>query len=401
MNRWLFGQKAFGTYDQFWQQTWQQQFVYYPNAFPRLPGITPQDLAGLSLEEDIESRIVEHLTEDGERWVLKRGPFIDQTYIDLSDQQHWTLLVQGINYLLPPFYQLLTHFDFLPYWRFDDMMVSYAPNGASVGPHYDEYDVFLIQLSGTRHWSLTSKNCTPDNALNGSDLRIMANFDTEHTITCQTGDCLYVPAGMGHFGVSQSDDCMTLSVGYRAEQRSEWLDAFGDWVAQQPKQFWRDNPRQQTSDNGITPHHVPQVQSFFFHSNEQDFQHWFAQHMTQPNIHWLPEPLDQPWDMLQLQDWIKQAKADDGWIRDPACRMNYVDLDNGQAQLYHNGDALPYALDLHFAQQVCNQMQWHVADLRTALQHPTLSDAHHQAILTWLNQSQWHVSNDFFADWQP
>ncbi len=143
----------------FLANTWQKKPLVIKNALPAdaLAFLTPEDLAGLAMEEDVESRIV--IEKDGATpWELKRGPFNEEDFTS-TPATHWTLLVQGVNHWLPEVAELLSAFDAIPRWRLDDVMVSYAPEEGGVGPHYDHYDVFLVQGKGTREWRLTSQHC--------------------------------------------------------------------------------------------------------------------------------------------------------------------------------------------------------------------------------------------------
>ncbi|SFV57552.1 FIG002776: hypothetical protein [hydrothermal vent metagenome] len=205
----------------FLNEYWQKKPLLIKQALPNfISPISPDELAGLSLEENFESRII---IGENDNWLLKTGPFTNDTFKKLP-QKNWTLLVQGVDRWVDEVADLIKEFDFIPRWRFDDVMMSYASIGGSVGPHFDFYDVFLLQTSGKRRWSLTSKNCELENYLENVDCRIMKNFEAEDVFDVEVGDILYIPPKIGHHGVSLSDDCTTMSFGYRSYSHDEMAE---------------------------------------------------------------------------------------------------------------------------------------------------------------------------------
>ena len=155
----------------FFQDYWQKKPLVIRNALPNFETpVSAEELAGLSLEEEVESRIV--IQKSDTDYELKRGPFTEEDYQNLPEQ-NWTLLIQGMDRLIPEVTDVLNDFDFLPRWRIDDIMISYATTGGNVGPHFDHYDVFLLQAAGKRRWTLTSQDCTEDNYITGVDLSLM------------------------------------------------------------------------------------------------------------------------------------------------------------------------------------------------------------------------------------
>ena len=140
---------------QFLAEYWQKKPLLIKNAIPDFMGLlSPEDLAGLACEDEVQSRIV---LQKGEKWTLKNGPFDEQDFSKLPNKD-WTLLVQSVNHYLPEATELLQQFDFIPHTRLDDLMVSYAPDGGGVGPHFDSYDVFLLQGQGKRLWRISEQS---------------------------------------------------------------------------------------------------------------------------------------------------------------------------------------------------------------------------------------------------
>ena len=214
------------TVDQFLNEYWQKKPLLIRNAFPDFKSpLSADELAGLACENEVESRII--LEKDGPApWTIEHGPFIENRFTSLP-KTHWTLLVQGVDTWVPEVAELIEPFRFIPDWRIDDIMISYAPKHGSVGPHLDQYDVFLIQAQGHRHWQINTQAYSKDDCIAGISLSILKSFEAELEWTLAPGDMLYLPPNIAHYGVAQ-DDCMTYSVGFRAPARSEILSAFID-----------------------------------------------------------------------------------------------------------------------------------------------------------------------------
>ena len=209
---------------QFLEEYWQKKPLLIKNALPNfISPLSPNELAGLSCEEEFESRIVTGSIPINE-WSLKEGPFNEKIFGQLPNSK-WTLLVQGVDRYIDEVHQLISEFDFIPRWRFDDVMISFAALGGSVGPHYDHYDVFLLQGLGRRQWFTSATDCNSENYLKDTPLRIMKNFITETTWEAEPGDIVYIPPKVAHHGVSLDDECITLSIGYRSYLNNEMLSS--------------------------------------------------------------------------------------------------------------------------------------------------------------------------------
>ena len=205
----------------FLKEYWQKKPLLIRQAFPDFEPILPADeLAGMSLEDEVESRII---LEQGEEspWELRKGPFKEQDFAALPKDK-WTLLIQGVDQWLPEAADLLSEFNFIPSWRLDDLMISYAVDGGSVGPHYDQYDVFLLQAAGKRNWRI-GQMCSEQSAfLKEPKLRILEQFEEQESWVLEPGDMLYLPPRLAHYGIAQGE-CMTYSIGFRAPSQSELL----------------------------------------------------------------------------------------------------------------------------------------------------------------------------------
>ena len=213
--------------ERFLREYWQKRPLLIRNAFPDIQSpLTPDELAGLACEEDVNARIVFERHERGP-WHVVHGPLTEADFSDLPDT-HWTLLVTDVEKHVPAARELIDRFRFIPDWRIDDLMISYAPEGGSVGPHTDAYDVFLIQVHGQRRWMINENH---DNAcIEGLELRILQRFSASKAWVLGPGDMLYLPPNVAHHGIA-INECMTCSVGFRAPSYSNIISEYAENIA--------------------------------------------------------------------------------------------------------------------------------------------------------------------------
>jgi len=204
--------------ERFMRQYWQKKPLLIRQAVPAIqPLLARAALFALAGQDDVESRLISRATQGG-AWRLRHGPFA-RTAIPKLSQPGWTLLVQGLDLHLDAAHALLEQFAFVPRARLDDLMVSFATDGGGVGPHFDSYDVFLLQAQGQRRWRIgRQKDLTlqPD-----VPLKILRDFQPEQEWLLEAGDMLYLPPRYAHDGVAQGE-CMTYSIGFRAPAQGEW-----------------------------------------------------------------------------------------------------------------------------------------------------------------------------------
>ncbi len=311
---------------EFLRDYWQKKPLLIRQAIPDFVSpLTPDELAGLSLEEEIESRLV---LEHGEHpWELRRGPFADDTYSQLPERD-WTLLVQAVDQFIPEVAELLEHFRFLPSWRIDDVMISYAAPGGGVGPHFDNYDVFLLQGYGQRRWQI-GQMCDSDSPLLAhADLRILAEFAGTDEWVLEPGDMLYLPPRLAHFGTAV-DDCMTYSIGFRAPSAAEVLTHFTDFLAQ----FLSDEERYSDADIQPVGSDPAQIQRDALErlkgllnehmSDERLLLTWFGQFMTEPRYPELVAGED-----LEEDDLLAALEQGAVIIRNPSARVAWSEVDD-------------------------------------------------------------------------
>ncbi|WP_137166786.1 cupin domain-containing protein [Salinimonas lutimaris] len=211
----------------FLKSYWQQQPFVIRRGFDHFADFLDEhDLAGLSEMEEVDSRIISHKDND---WTMTAGPFDDFSEV-CKDQ--WTLLVQAVDRYVDEAALLMDAFGFLPYWRMDDLMVSFATQGAGVGPHLDQYDVFLVQGKGRRHWKV-GRPGEHQAVYPHPKLQQIAPFEPVLDVVLEPGDILYIPPGWPHDGVAL-EDCMTYSVGFRAPDQAQLSDTLTAVFEEQP-----------------------------------------------------------------------------------------------------------------------------------------------------------------------
>jgi 50S ribosomal protein L16 3-hydroxylase len=203
---------------------WQQRPLVMRGALPGFDDcVDGHDLAALACDPGVESRLVLHHPDD--RWELRQGPF-EEAAFDRLPPRGWTLLVQDVDKHLTPAARILDAFRFLPDWRLDDLMISFAAPGGSVGPHVDAYDVFLLQAGGPRQWSLDPSPA--DRSLRAAvPLRLLEHFEPTESHTLTPGDLLYLPPGVAHHGLGEAPS-LTWSIGFRAPSVGDLLRELAD-----------------------------------------------------------------------------------------------------------------------------------------------------------------------------
>lgn len=215
--------------ERFLHEYWQKHPLLVRGAFPDFTSpITPDELAGLSCEDGTLGRLIVHQA-DSDTWEVRSGPFPENVFAELPERD-WTLLVQDVDKWDEGVAALLTHFNFLPSWRIDDIMVSFAAPEGSVGAHIDQYDVFLIQGLGQRRWQIDAGESPPQAFRDDVELKLLREFSPDHEWILEPGDMLYLPPGVPHHGVAV-DRCLSLSVGMRAPSHAELLGDLADTLA--------------------------------------------------------------------------------------------------------------------------------------------------------------------------
>lgn len=328
--------------DTFLRDHWQRKPLLIRGAFPLWQDpIDPDDLAGLACEEDVEARIVTHA---GGTWVLENGPFGEDRFARETEDP-WTLLVQAVDHYVPDVAALIEPFRFVPDWRIDDVMVSYASPCGGVGPHFDKYDVFLVQGMGQRRWRLGGPCDGSSALLPHDDLRLLADFRTTEEWVLGPGDVLYVPPGWSHDGIAEGGPCMTYSVGFRAPARSalvaHWCDHVlagieGDDLYTDPPLTAQDNPGE------IDHAALDRLRAMVTRELDQPraFARWFGQFTSAPkypDIDWRPE---HPITPEQLRALLADGTP---LVRNPASRLSFVPDGPDAVMLFADGECFECA----------------------------------------------------------
>lgn len=304
--------------EEFLRDYWQKKPLLIRQAIPNFVSpIDGDELAGLALESEVESRII--LEHGDEPWELRHGPFTEQSFAELPES-HWTLLVQAVDQFVPEVAEYLKEFQFLPSWRIDDLMISYAAQGGGVGPHFDNYDVFLLQAEGRREWKLGQLCDTHSPLLPHPDLRILDGFETSDTWVLEPGDMLYLPPRLAHWGTAL-DNCMTWSIGFRAPSSAEVITHYTDFIARflSDEDRYSDAGRSPVSDpHEIRTEDIQRLRQLIREQLDDDnlLLSWFGQHMTEPRY---PEFLQgQEIDNKQLLSFLQQGGL---LARHPSARL--------------------------------------------------------------------------------
>ena len=276
----------------FLEEYWQKKPLLVRQALPGFAGVASRDrVFELACDPDVESRLVR--CTDGE-WSLRRGP---QVRSALRGKKHpWTVLVQGLNLFEPAADELLHRFHFIPQARLDDLMVSYAVDGGGVGPHFDNYDVFLIQGTGKRRWQIANqedRSLVPD-----APLKILQRFEPVHDWVLEPGDMLYLPPHWAHNGVAIGE-CTTYSVGFRSPTAQELAGEFLGWLQERvclDGMYADPDLQPQANSARIGDTMIDRVQAMLSQItwSREDAAAFLGESLTEPKPHVFFEPPDIP-----------------------------------------------------------------------------------------------------------
>ena len=293
------------TADEFLTSYWQKKPLLIRDAIPDFVSpIDGDDLAAMSLESEIESRLI-----IGDDYQLEHGPF-DETRFQELPEDNWTLLVQAVDLWVPEVAKLRDYFNFLPSWRIDDIMISYAEDGGNVGPHKDNYDVFLLQGQGSRRWQICESNVGEATSKSGTSLKILDNFFATNEWILNTGDMLYLPPKTAHHGVALGE-CTTFSIGFRAPTSIEMLDDLATELLSRdllPEHLIDPPLTARGSAQAISKEYIHQVKVMLLNllNDDQMLGEWFAQFMTQPKYPTLVEVTE------EKREAVLQNQSDQG-----------------------------------------------------------------------------------------
>ena len=333
---------------QFLRDYWQKKPCLIRDALPGFnPPLDGDDLAGLACEEMAESRLVtgNHLDQN---WQLHHGPFDEEMFADLPEA-NWTLLVQDVEKHYPPLQDLLKRFDFLPSWRFDDLMLSYAVTGGSVGPHVDQYDVFLYQAQGSRLWQITEQ--FDPALLEDCALNVLKEFEPGKEWILKPGDMLYLPPNIAHHGIALEEG-MTCSIGMRAPSAADLFLSLGETLASQADSGARyvdPDLRASERPGEIDSLAIERMQSLLSDSLQDPaaFREFLGAFITRFRLAHEPVSPDPGLDAAGL---FKKLQSGSRLSRNPWTRLAWIETSDG-ALLFAAGSALSCSISI--AQEIC------------------------------------------------
>lgn len=357
----------------FLRDYWQKKPLLIRNAFPdsRSP-ITAEELAGLACEEDVNARIV---IEKGDcsPWQVQYGPFDEDCFEQLPDS-HWTLLVNDVEKHVPKAKVLFDEFRFIPDWRKDDLMISYAADGGSVGPHLDAYDVFLIQIQGQRNWKISYQHC--NSFIEDIELKILSSFDADEDWVLDSGDMLYLPPNLAHYGIAKGP-CMTASVGFRAPSVRSMISEFSEYIANHTSESLRysdPNIQLQSDPSEISAIALSKLKTMLSQKliiDDTQFKQWFGEYMSDARA---GNPLSEKNEILNtFDDLKKQFKKQTSIQQSPFSHFLYT-LNDDTALLFVDGKS--YSSSVIFAKTICRESNINIDDILA-----TCSTAPDQSIL--------------------
>lgn len=325
------------TAEQFLNEYWQKKPLLVRNAMPEIINILePDDVKELALEETVSARLIKQKDKDPNQWSVKSSPLIKGDFQKLP--KLWTLLVQAVDHYSFDLAELWKKFPFIPQWRRDDIMVSYAPKGGSVGQHFDFYDVFLVQGYGHRRWQL-GQMCDENTAfVTGQPLKLLSEMDVHFDEVLAPGDLLYVPPGLSHYGVAE-DDCLTFSFGFRMPNVATMMDRVSDRFADNAllKNPVIDIMRDQVGQIGeMTSNELAYLKAKVLDQlqHSSDFEHALVALMSEPKY---PDNIPEP-DEIEADDLREILSTGYELCLEPASRLLYTQQDD-QLLFWANGEA--------------------------------------------------------------
>lgn len=371
----------------FLRDHWQKKLLLIRNPWASWTNpLEPDELAGLAGEAEVESRLI---TQGRDALKLEHGPLPESRFGQLG-KHPWTLLVQAVDHHVPAVAALLQPFRFVPNWRVDDVMVSYATDGGGVGPHFDRYDVFLLQGLGKRRWQIGASCDEATELRPHADLRLLAHFEAADEWVLEPGDILYVPPRVAHNGVAVGDDCMTYSIGFRAPSRRELIE---DWSAHllagmADDELYEDaDLRAQDNPGEITAPAIARLQAMVAEKllDRDAFARWFGRQNSErkyPDVDWRP---DHP---LGIED-LRACLADSLPLsRNPASRFSFIRRNADALTLFVDGESFECVGEtIAFAERICGED-------RLRLVGPIASSATEAMILQLLNSGSVAVDRD-------
>ncbi len=355
-------------HDDFLRRYWQKKPLLMRRAVS-LPAdlVTKSKLLALACDsQDVESRLI---LEHGETpWEAHHGPF-ERTELEQLPESHWTLLIQDMNRHMPEIRPLLDAFSAFPQWRIDDIMISYASDQGSVGPHSDAYDVFLIQASGNRRWKIHQHPVSDEELIPDLDLKILRSFDTQMEWLLEPGDILYLPPNVAHWGVAEGE-CITWSVGFQGPSvtglSTHWLE---ERISTLPPQRYSDPDLKVQQHSGeIRAEVIARIREMLQQAlsfSDEELTAWFGRFSSEPKENLIPPQLESSITEAAL---LQQLQQDMQLKRHPYSKIYFTRLPDSLL-LFAGGESFPLSADaLDLAILLSEQYEYTYQELQSWLQ---------------------------------
>ncbi len=348
--------------EEFLAEYWQKKPLVVRGAFAdyEMP-FSAEELAGLACDTDAPARIIieNGLPPKNKPWQLKHSPFSDEDFTSLPDS-HCTFLVNDLERYIPELGNLIEPFRFIPDWRIDDLMVSFAEDKGSVGPHRDDYDVFLIQGKGKRRWKVITREDYPSALIPDLPIALLKEFEADEEYLLDTGDMLYLPPNMPHHGIAEGA-CFTFSVGFRAPRTIDlvqnWLETFSQNEAFQ-KRFSDTERKLQESCGEINKEDLDTLSNLILNAVEnqqQNINQFLGKYLTE-NKGEIPQQ--------ELSEITQEQIISNDFERESWLRMAYTEED-GMINFFANGHHISLALEKKSAiQELCENYYYSTDSLK-------------------------------------
>ena len=338
----------------FLNQYWQKKPLLIKRGFSDFKDpLDANELAGLAMEDSIESRII---TNHNQQWQSHQGPFED---FEILTDEHATLLVQAVDHWHPEAAQLLEPFRFIPNWRIDDLMISYSTPGGGVGPHLDQYDVFIIQGEGKRHWRVGLPDASLKQFAQNKSLLQVEAFTAVIDCVLEPGDILYIPPGCPHEGYA-IENALNYSVGFRAPNQQDLLSSFADHIIDTEsgqKRYTDHTLALRDSKGELTQSEVDKVKTLMQALIENDnlFKNWLGNTLSQPKHDMDLAPEQNPFSTAEI---MQQLENDVTFERLGGTRAIYQCIGD-ELLLSVNGENYPLPLsDLEAVKQLTDFIEF-------------------------------------------
>ena len=307
------------TPEDFLQNYWQKKPLFVKRAFSNVDHLaTPQDLLEMAQNGNFETRMVT-MAQEETPWDAELGPFTTNQF-PRNEKDKWTLIVHNLELYFKEFRQIKDMLNFIPTWQFDDIMSTYSVKGSSVGAHIDNYNVFIFQGMGKRHWQI---NENPDETyIENLPIKLLSNFKANQEFILEPGDLLYLPPGVAHHGISL-EESISYSIGYKSFDHTNMVSSFfGEFISiyNSSKCLKSHEKSVPENINEVREEHIDDVMNFFLKDvvTRDNVKKWFGKYITAPRDEIICE------EVLSTKEITANLKASRPLYRDEFLRFNFI-----------------------------------------------------------------------------